>query len=130
MGESAGVRVLGRARAETQGCSRVASATPMLTLRSAAGAPRLLTSLFIASTNGLAQYFLELNAVPGLRESFCQLRELGTVDVALAIRYLFRAADLESLSHLDGLDEIRGREQGRMRARVEPGDTAAEKLYV
>ncbi len=51
------------------------------------------------------------------------------VDETGAKRDLLRAADLESLARLDGLDEHRGAQQRFVRAGVEPGDAAAQHLH-
>src|SRR5262249_57483815 len=54
--------------------------------------------------------------------------ELLEADEPLAIGDLFGAGDLEALPVLDRLDESRGLDQRLVRAGVEPGETAPERL--
>ncbi len=70
----------------------------------------------------------------GTGRSSCSARGRGVrivrADEALAQGDLLDAGDLQPLPLLDGLDEVGGLEQRFVRARVEPGEAAAEELDV
>jgi hypothetical protein len=70
----------------------------------------------------------QILAVAVLLQRLAQGSQLGGIDPAVHVGDLFRAADLESLPRLDGLDELAGLQQGFVRAGVEPGIAAAELL--
>src|ERR1700722_3969564 len=55
-------------------------------------------------------------------------RDLVEINESLAIGDLLRAGELDALPALDGLDEGRCRDEGLMRARVEPRNAAPERF--
>src|SRR5580765_8573362 len=71
---------------------------------------------------------LQVLAVFAVLDRLDQPRQAGIVDIALAPGDLLGAADLQALAVLDRLDELRGAQQARRRAGVEPSIAAAELL--
>src|SRR5579883_248790 len=80
------------------------------------------------STSATVEQELQVLAVFALPDRLDQPRQPGIVDVALAPGDLFRAADLQALAILHRLDELRGPQEARRCAGVEPGIAAAELL--
>src|SRR2546429_9839893 len=81
-----------------------------------------------SSPQRLVEEALEVFAVSGPPQRLGQSGELRAIDEPLAVGDFLRAADLQSLPRLDGLDEVGGREERGMCAGIEPGDAAAEQL--
>src|SRR5262249_52748097 len=71
---------------------------------------------------------LQVAPVVAARERRGEPRQLIEIDQPLAVGDLLRAGDLEALPVLDRLDEGRGRDQRLVRAGVEPGKAAPERL--
>ena len=66
--------------------------------------------------------------VAGVFHRLGKAQQLFGVDEALAERDFLGAGDLQALTLLHDVDELRGFEQRFMRAGVEPGIAAAETL--
>src|ERR1700738_4834853 len=73
---------------------------------------------------------LQIFAVFAVLYGLDQAAEAGIVDIALAPGDLLGAADLQALAVLDRLDELRGAQEVRGRAGVEPGIAAPQSLDV
>src|SRR5262249_51986753 len=71
---------------------------------------------------------LQILAVFAVADGLDEFREPCIIDIALAPGDFFGAADLQTLAILHRLDELRGAQQARRRAGVEPGIAAAELL--
>src|SRR5499427_9728624 len=90
--------------------------------------PPLAASLGMTVRSAARQKKLQILAVFGVLDRHDQLFQALVVDIALAPGDLLRRADLQALAVLDGLDELRGAQQARRRAGVEPGVAATELL--
>ena len=74
----------------------------------------------------VTQALPEIRAVRAVLVTIRQPQELRLVDKALGICDFLDARDLEALAEFERLDELRRRQQGIIRARVQPGNAAAQ----
>src|ERR1035437_2943029 len=72
----------------------------------------------------------QVRGVTGLTESSDVGLELGAIDPALMVGDFLQTGDFQALAVFDDVHELRGVEQGVVRAGVEPGSAAAEELNV
>src|ERR1043165_9111811 len=104
--------------------------SPTRTIFCASSRSELNRRLRMMRIGSLRANLSQILAVFSLGQSVDQPLQLRVIDEVLSERDFFQTGNFQALTVLDGSDVIAGFEQARLRARVEPGHAAGQRLYM